>query len=89
MVQYNKEKLFEKARLDICCNTSYPYRRGYFGGYLTDMDIMKEVSELSLYFHIPFCKLLCRFCEYTRFIHSLSTAEKNDTTICWILNVKI
>jgi oxygen-independent coproporphyrinogen-3 oxidase len=68
MVQYNKEKLFEKARLDICCNTSYPYRRGYFGGYLTDMDIMKEVSELSLYFHIPFCKSLCRFCEYTRFL---------------------
>ena len=68
MSRYNIEKLFELAKQDLCCNTSYPYRRGYFSGYLTNADIMEDVTGLSLYFHIPFCKSLCRFCEYTRFL---------------------
>lgn len=68
MNRYNIEKLFELAKQDLCCNTSYPYRRGYFSGYLTNADIMEDVTGLSLYFHIPFCKSLCRFCEYTRFL---------------------
>ena len=68
MDMHSIEKLFSLASQDLCCNTSYPYRRGYFSGYLTNTDIMEDVTGLSLYFHIPFCKSLCRFCEYTRFL---------------------
>ncbi|MCR5755024.1 MAG: hypothetical protein K6G30_09480, partial [Acetatifactor sp.] len=68
-MQYNNiEELFHAASRDTCCNTSYPYRPQYFSEYHTDIDIMQEETELSLYFHIPFCKSLCRFCEYTRFL---------------------
>ena len=52
---------------DILCNTSYPIRAEFFSQYKTDKDIMNGTSELSFYFHIPFCKSLCKFCEYTRF----------------------
>lgn len=68
MSRFAIEKLFEAASKDLCCNTSYPYRRGYFSGYLSNRDIMEDVTKLSLYFHVPFCKSLCRFCEYTKFL---------------------
>ena len=53
---------------DILCNTSYPIRPDFFSQYKSEQDIMKGVPELSFYFHIPFCKSLCKLCEYTRFL---------------------
>ena len=81
MSRYVIEKLFESASKDLCCNTSYPYRRGYFSGYLSNKDIMENVSELSLYFHVPFCKSLCRFCEYTRFLADDAALQKHYVDI--------
>lgn len=63
-------KLYQETVEDLLCNTSYPYNPEYFKEYLSDEDIMEGVDELSLYFHIPFCKSLCSFCEYTRFLPS-------------------
>ncbi len=64
----NLEELFQIAVSDIKCNTSYPLHREFFSCYRSDADIMEDVESLSLYYHIPFCKYLCRFCEYTRFL---------------------
>ena len=64
----NPEKLFSLTENDILCNTSYPLKPKYFSRYRTDKDIMNDSHELSFYFHVPFCKSLCAFCEYTRFI---------------------
>lgn len=62
------DRLYQETKSDLLCNTSYPYHPEYFKEYLSDEDIMDGVEELSLYFHIPFCKSLCSFCEYTRFL---------------------
>ena len=62
------EEFFRLTASDLNCNTSYPIRRSIFSVYRSDEDIMKDIHELSLYYHIPFCRHLCRFCEYTRFL---------------------
>lgn len=65
---YDIESMFNAAKYDIMCNTSYPLKPQYFQIYKSDIDIMLSVDSLSFYFHIPFCNKLCRFCEYTRFL---------------------
>lgn len=62
------ELLFDLTSSDINCNTSYPVQADYFSEYRTNVDIMDDTKELSFYYHIPFCKHLCSFCEYTRFL---------------------
>lgn len=61
------EQIFDLADQDLKCNTSYPILPEAFAGYRSNVDIMAGVDALSLYFHIPFCKNICSFCEYTRF----------------------
>lgn len=75
-IPYNTEALFETAKKDIMCNTSYPLKPQYFQIYRTDIDIMRATDSLSFYFHIPFCRQLCKFCEYTRFLCSDEATEK-------------
>ena len=61
------ERLFRLASDDVCCNTSYPISPDYFSAYrATGCDIMAGVTSLAFYIHVPFCRSLCRFCEYTR-----------------------
>lgn len=67
-VNFSIRDLFSLTCEDVLCNTSYPLRPEFFSQYRSTQDIMKDVSELSFYFHIPFCKSLCKFCEYTRFL---------------------
>ncbi len=54
-------------------NTAYPLTPGSFKKYRINkqseyLNFLKEecskINELSLYVHIPFCKVRCRFCEY-------------------------
>ena len=61
------EQIFDLADQDLKCNTSYPILPEAFAEYRSNVDIMAGVDALSLYFHIPFCKNICSFCEYTRF----------------------
>lgn len=63
------EELFEKRKDNPLWNTSYPqspldWKKYQVGGKLL-FDIDKE---LSFYIHVPFCKRLCSFCEYTRMV---------------------
>jgi oxygen-independent coproporphyrinogen-3 oxidase len=61
------ERFFRMASEDMCCNTSYPMSPDFFSRYRTaDYDILDGVDSLAFYLHVPFCRSLCRFCEYTR-----------------------
>lgn len=60
--------VFKAADRNLRCNTAYPVYRDLFLEYESDMDILQGVEELSFYLHVPFCRQLCSFCEYTRFL---------------------
>lgn len=61
------EKIFALADQNLLCNTSYPFNKVQYEQFLTSEDILSAVDKLSFYIHIPFCRQLCSFCEYTRF----------------------
>ena len=73
--EYYIKRLFDRAHNDLLCNTSYPYKPNYFNEYESNLDIMEGIDALSIYFHIPFCNSLCRFCEYTRFLYDNSSED--------------
>ena len=60
-------EIFQAAHRNLKCNTAYPVFKEGFRKYESDIDVMAGVSDLSYYIHIPFCRHLCKFCEYTRF----------------------
>ena len=72
---YNINKLFNIADKNLKVNTAYPIFKPEFRQYISDEDIFKNVSELSFYIHVPFCKQLCKFCEYTKFLSGNENAE--------------
>lgn len=74
-IPYDIEPLFSLAKTDILCNTSYPLKPQYFNDYRSKKDIMQAVESLSFYFHIPFCRHLCKFCEYIRFLNGEEKRE--------------
>lgn len=39
-------------------------------------DLFKDENKLSIYIHIPFCKKLCSFCEYTKYLKRNVEVEK-------------
>lgn len=50
-------------------NTSYPISPSDWRPFRSDKELSFENErQLSFYIHIPFCKQLCRFCEYTRML---------------------
>lgn len=59
-------ELRERIRRD-CYSTAYPWRAEYWADYLrTGALSFSRDGRMSFYIHIPFCKSLCKFCEYTR-----------------------
>ncbi len=65
-------------------NTSYPINPQHWGKYRACKELdFEDGKEMSLYIHIPFCKYLCSFCEYTRTICNNSDIQKHyiETTI--------
>ena len=61
------ERLFRLASVDVCCNTSYPISPDFFTKYrVQGYDVMVGEDRFAFYVHVPFCRSLCRFCEYTR-----------------------
>ena len=60
---------FESRKNDPRWNTSYPLSPTDWAQYRVDKPLsFDNDKELSFYIHIPFCKQLCSFCEYTRMI---------------------
>ena len=59
--------LYQSRKNDPCWNTSYPISPSDWATYrVQDPLSFENDRRLSFYIHIPFCKQLCSFCEYTR-----------------------
>ena len=60
-------ELYQSRKNDPCWNTSYPISPSDWATYrVQDPLSFENDRRLSFYIHIPFCKQLCSFCEYTR-----------------------
>lgn len=63
------EGIFAERKRNNKFNTSYPLNPSDWAKYRIHDDLLFELEEeLSFYIHIPFCKKLCSFCEYTRIL---------------------
>ncbi len=62
-------ELFESRKNDHRWNTSYPLNPEDWANYRIEGPLpFDNEQRLSFYIHIPFCKQLCSFCEYTRML---------------------
>ena len=62
-------ELFQLRKDDPRWNTSYPLSPSDWVDYRVSGSLSFENdSRMSFYIHIPFCKQLCSFCEYTRML---------------------
>ena len=62
-------ELYESRKDDPRLNTSYPLHPEDWAKYRVDGPLpFGDEQRLSFYIHIPFCKQLCSFCEYTRML---------------------
>ena len=80
MIKYSKDeiqRIFETADDNLNCNTAYPVFKGEFMPFRKEIDLFKDVRELSFYIHVPFCRQFCSFCEYTRFLAGDRQSERH------------
>lgn len=62
-------EIYESRKYDPRLNTSYPLHPEDWANYRVDGPLpFDKERRLSFYIHIPFCKQLCSFCEYTRML---------------------
>ncbi len=62
-------ELYESRKDDSRLNTSYPLQPEDWAKYRVEGPLpFDDEKQLSFYIHIPFCKQLCSFCEYTRML---------------------
>ena len=62
-------ELYESRKDDSRWNTSYPLHPKDWAAYRVDGPLPFDKDRcLSFYIHIPFCRQLCSFCEYTRML---------------------
>lgn len=70
-------ELRNRTRQD-CYSTAYPWSPEEWRCYLRPGRLkFKKNSKLSFYIHIPFCKNLCKFCEYTRYLVPDEEIQRN------------
>lgn len=63
------EEIYNTRKEDPIWNTSYPLSPDQWAKFRIDQTLpFNQEKELSFYIHIPFCRQLCSFCEYTRMI---------------------
>ncbi len=62
-------RIFEERKEDEKWNTSYPLSPKDWEKYRVSEPLTFEnEAHLSFYIHIPFCKQLCSFCEYSKMV---------------------
>lgn len=70
-------ELRDRVRKD-CYSTAYPWKPEDWAQYTqTGVLKFKKNGRVSFYIHIPFCKNLCRFCEYTRCLVPDDAVQRN------------
>ncbi len=63
------KELFVQRKDDPIWNTSYPVSPADWTRYRVSRPLsFASDRELSFYIHVPFCRRLCSFCEYTRMV---------------------
>lgn len=61
------KSLFEQRKNNPLFNTSYPLSPDDWAKYSAPGALPFDASKpIALYIHIPFCKQMCSFCEYTK-----------------------
>lgn len=71
-------EIFQSRKNDTRWNTSYPLNPSDWAAYRVPGSLFFEKgSRLSFYIHIPFCKQLCSFCEYTRMLCPEEDAQRD------------
>lgn len=70
------EKSFNTSKTNDKLNTSYPIKKEDWQKFLQNEKISFNDNKICLYFHIPFCKKLCKFCEYIKFAKKDFEEEK-------------
>ena len=68
-------RFFREADMDMRVNTAYPLEPNWFAKFRFGGDLFKDVVSASYYIHVPFCRTLCRYCEYTKFKSGDRAAE--------------
>lgn len=66
MVTHDLKSLFLERCGDSRLNTSYPLSPSDWAAFRVAEPLPFDERSLSFYVHIPFCRRLCIFCEYTR-----------------------
>lgn len=66
MVREELLDVFIRRCGDARLNTSYPLSPSDWSAFRVDGPLPIDEKRLSIYVHIPFCRRLCSFCEYTR-----------------------
>ena len=80
----NLDNIFNSRVNDHRFNTSYPLSPQQWQEYKVDGRLsFAEEKDYSWYIHIPFCKSLCKFCEYTRFKAMDTETEKRYLQTVW------
>lgn len=65
-----------------CYSTAYPWKPEKWAEYVQPGRLkFKKGGKLSFYIHIPFCKKLCKFCEYTRCLVPDDSIQRNHLQI--------
>ena len=70
--------LFESRKNDPKWNTSYPLCPENWKGFRTEQPLpFYGIEEMSFYIHIPFCKQICSFCEYSKIVCPNEDVQKH------------
>jgi oxygen-independent coproporphyrinogen-3 oxidase len=78
------DNIFSSRVDDYLYNTSYPLLPKLWQDHKVHTSLsFKEEKDYSWYIHIPFCKTLCKFCEYTRFKIMDPETERQYIQILW------
>lgn len=70
--------LFEQRKNNPLFNTSYPLSPDDWAKYSTQGALTFDTSKpIAFYIHIPFCKQICSFCEYTKMCIPSKELQRN------------
>lgn len=62
------ENIFEQRRNKALLNTSYPLKPVDWAQFKSAFPLPFDMDkDVCFYIHVPFCRSLCKFCEYIRF----------------------
>lgn len=72
------QHLFEQRKNNPLFNTSYPLSPDDWAKYSTPGSLLFDISKpIAFYIHIPFCKEICSFCEYTKMCVPSKELQRN------------